>query len=292
MVAKFYLPVNMSTLPSYQFTATLSGLLIMVALLAFYLGCRRLRLRQALFYPAWVLLFILPGMTYYPNFYSFCSEHFDHRSYLVCFGLLLLNLQIVQQFALEQRRYFRVAVFALLCYLAFFNLLLSGNYRNPEAFALKAISMGSRSALAYANYGTEKYLKGDEPEALRYLNQSLAIVSKFMPALHYRARIYVNRGMYPQALADLDNLLFVDPEYDATDYGLRGTIKAKLQDNAGAEEDFSAALRLSPELVEARVALGSLYFSEGRTEEACTAWRMAAAQGNAVAGELLNLHCP
>jgi len=291
MVAKFYLPVNMSTLPSYQFTATLSGLLIMAVLLVLYLSCRRLRQRQVLFYPAWVLLFILPGMTYYPNFYSFSNDHVDHRSYLICFGLLLLNLQVVQQFALEQRRYFTAIIVLVLCYLAVFNVSLSRNYRNPEAFALKAIEMGSNSVLAYANYGTEKYLQGDELAALSYLNQALRMVGRFMPALHYRARIYVNRGMYREALADLDTLLLVDPKYDARDYGLRGTIKAKLQDYAGAEKDFSVALRLSPELSEARVALGSLFYAEGRAADACAAWSIAAEQGNPAAGELLNRHC-
>src|SRR6185369_8309206 len=291
MVAKFYLPVNMSTLPAYTLSATLSGIVIITGLLALCLYCRRLRQRKALFFLAWFLLFILPGMTYYPNFYSFSNEHVDHRSYLICFGLLLLNLQVVQEFELEQRRSFKAVVVMLLCYLALFNVSLSRNYRNPEAFALKAIEMGSNSALAYANYGTEKFLQGDEPEALRYLNQSLRIVSKFMPALHYRARIYVNRGMYREALADLDNLLLVDPAYDVTDYGLRGTIKAKLQDYAGAEKDFSSALRLSPEFSEARVALGSLYYAEGRAKDACAAWSFAVKQGSPAAGELLSRHC-
>jgi Tfp pilus assembly protein PilF len=291
MVAKFYLPVNMSTLPAFSLSSTLCGILIAVLLLAIHVINKKLHQRRALFPPAWFLLFILPGMTYYPNFYFFSNEHVDHRSYLICFGLLMLNLNLVQQLDLERHRFFPVAALALLCYLALFNLSLIGSYRNPETFALKAITMGSNSALAYSNYGAEKFLQGDELEALRNLNQALRISRKFMPALHYRARIFAKRGMNREALADLDAIFSVDPKYDATDYGLRGTIKAKLQDNAGAEEDFSTALRLAPELVEARLALGSLLYSEGRGKEACDVWGPAAAKGNSSAAGLIAEYC-
>jgi len=251
MIAKFYLPLNMSTLPAYKLSSTLSGILISVALLVLFVCCRKLRQRQVLFYPAWFLLFILPGMTYYPNFYSFSNEHVDHRAYLICFGLLLLNLYALQQFVPAGSRYFRFGVISVLLYLAAFNLHLSPSYRNPEAFAWRAIETESHSVEAYANYGTVKFLQGDELEALRYLNQSLRIVPRFMPALHYRARIFVNRGMYREALADLDTIFSVDPEYDAADYALRGWIKARLQDPAGARDDFETALRLDPAQVDA-----------------------------------------
>lgn len=291
MVAKFYLPLNMSTLPAYSMSATLSGTLIIAGLLALYLSCQQLRQRQALFYPAWILLFILPGMTYYPNFYSFSNEHVDHRSYLICFGLLLLNLYAMQQFCLDKRSFFNVIVVVFLGYLAVCNIYLSRSYRNPEMFALSAIEMGSNSTLAYSNYGAEKFHQGDELEALRYLNQSLRIVRKFMPALHYRARIYVNRGMYREALADLDNIFSADPEYDVNDYLLRGGVKAELQDYAGAETDYYTALRLDSGLVDARVAIGRLRHAQGRTAEACTAWNEAAEQGSSAAGELIGRFC-
>ncbi len=291
MVAKFYLPLNMSTLPAYSLAATLTGTVVIAALAASYGLFPRLRQRRPLFYGAWFLLFMLPGMTYYPNFYSFSNEHVDHRSYLICFGLLLLNLHIVQCFDLDRGRYFKPLLTVLLCYLAVFNVVLSRSYRNPETFALQAIRMHSNSALAYANYGAAKFQQGDELEALRYLNQSLRIVHKFMPALHYRARIFVNRGMYRQALADLDAIFSVDPAYDATDYLLRGGVKAELRDYEGAERDLLAGLQLDPQLTEARVTLGRLRQGQGRTSEACADWRAAAAGGSSAAGDYLGRYC-
>jgi len=112
-----------------------------------------------------------------------------------------------------------------------------------------------------------------------------------MPALHYRARIFVNRGMYREALADLDNIFSVDPEYDATDYLLRGMIKAELQDYAGAEADYATALRLDSGLVDARVAIGRLRHVQGRMAEACTVWSSAVEEGNSAAVELFGKYC-
>jgi tetratricopeptide (TPR) repeat protein len=258
MVAKFYLPVNMSTLPGYVRSSAVTGAGVLVLLAITCMVFRRLRQRSALFHVAWFFLFILPGLTYYPNFYAFTNEHVDNRSYVICFGLLMLNLHIIQQFEGDRSRYWRSIFIMVLCYLAACNLYLGQSYRNPASFALKAITMESNSALAFANYGTEKFLEGDELEALRYLNQSLRLVRTFMPALHYRARIFWNRGMYREALSDLDTIFSVDPEYDAADYALRGMIKSQLQDDTAAEADFVKALQMRPALPEAQKGLQEL----------------------------------
>jgi len=258
-VAKFYLPVNISTLPAYKLSATLSGAAIITALLVLHLCWRKRLQRRVLFYPAWFLLFILPGMTYYPNFYSFSNEHTDHRSYVICFGLLMLSLNLVQQAGLEMRKQFTPLVVILLVYLTVLNLHFSASYKNPAEFALRAIRTQSNSALAFANYGIEKYRQGEDLEALRHLNQALRLCDKFMPALHYRAKIFRARGMDRAALADLDTIFSVDPEYDAADYVLRAVIKIDLHDYAGAQSDFETALRLEPNQPDAVKGLQALH---------------------------------
>ncbi|MEI7816812.1 MAG: glycosyltransferase family 39 protein [Desulfuromonadales bacterium] len=262
-VARFYLPVNISTLPAYKLSATLSGAVLISSLLLLHFYWRKCLRRQALFYPAWFLLFILPSMTYYPNFYSFCNDHIDHRSYVICFGLLMITLNVIHLAAIESKKIFALAVFLLLVYLAALNLYFSRSYKNPIEFALRAIRTESNSTLAYSNYGIEKYKQGEDLEALRFLNASLRICDKFMPALHYRARIFRMRGMSGAALADLDNIFSVDPEYDASDYALRGIIKADMQDPDGAKSDFESALRLNPTQVDAINGLHELHIPGG-----------------------------
>nr|WP_246559529.1 glycosyltransferase family 39 protein [Geoanaerobacter pelophilus] len=256
MVARFYLPVNMSTLPEYKLSATLAGVLVLVGLTALLWQARERVGREVLFAVAWFLLCILPGMAYFPLFYYFAYEHVDHRAYVTCFGLLLLNLQLVQAYGLDQKRYFNSVTLGLLLYLALFNLYYSGNYKDPAAFALRAIRTNPHSAQAFATYGTALHLQGRDDEALENLNRAIQIFRKYMPALHTRAEIYRLRGLNREALADLNTLLATDPEYSADDYYLRGLIRKELGDSAGAAADFNAALRLNPEHGGALDALG------------------------------------
>ncbi|HZV81066.1 MAG TPA: glycosyltransferase family 39 protein, partial [Geobacteraceae bacterium] len=230
MVARFYLPVNMSTLPEYKLSATLTGLLLLAGLTALLWQARDRVGREVLFAAAWFLLCILPGMAYFPVFYYFAYEHVDHRAYVTCFGLLLLNLHLVQAYGSDQQRYFRIATTGLLLYLALFNLYYSGNYKDPAAFALRAIRTNPHSAKAFATYGTELHLLGRDDEALENLDRAIGIFRRYMPALHTRAEIYRSRGLNREALADLDALLAADPEYDPNDYYWRGLLKVELGD--------------------------------------------------------------
>lgn len=258
-VAKFFIPINISTLPEYKLSATLSGLLIVAALVAVHIFVRKRLGKQVLFYTAWFVLFIAPGMAYFPNFYNFCYEHIDHRTYLVCFGLLMMVLNLVQIFGLDRARYFYAVALLLLGYLAVANLFLSASYRNPAEFAGRAIRTNPHSALAYSIYGTEMLMQGREDEAFDNLNRSIKICGQFLPALHYRARIFRTRGADREALADLDTLLATDPGYDATDYELRALIKIDLNDYAGAARDYESAIRLNPADVDAVKGLRELH---------------------------------
>jgi tetratricopeptide (TPR) repeat protein len=257
-VAKFYLPLNMSTLPAYQLPATAAGVLIVAGLLLLHFRYKARFDRRLLFYAGWTLLLLVPAMLYFPAFYYFAYEHVDNRAYIICFGLLLLNLNIVQTFDLDRKRYFSAACLLLLAYLAALNLHFSGNYRNPAAFALRAIKTNPGSAQAYMTYGSELYLQGQDDEALDNLNQAIRIFNRYMPALHVRALIYRKRGLDREALADLDTLLTMDPEYDAADYILRAKIKIDLHDYDGAIRDYGLALKLSPGNAEAAQGLKEL----------------------------------
>jgi tetratricopeptide (TPR) repeat protein len=256
-VAKFYLPLNMSTLPAYQTGATAAGIVIIISLAALHLFYRGKFDRRIFFYAGWTLLFIVPGMLYYPAFYIFAYEHVDHRAYISCFGLLLITLNVVQTFELDSKRYFKGACLLLLAYLAAFNLYFSVNYRSPADFGLRAIKTNPRSAFGYAIYGKELYLAGRDDEALENLNSSVRIFRKYTPALNTRVLIYRKRGLNREALADLDTIIAMHPE-EAGNYILRAQTKIDLQDYDGALKDFRSAIKLKPGNTEAATGIKEL----------------------------------
>lgn len=257
-VVRFYLPLNISTLADYKLHATVAGVIVIAGLVGLHILYRGKFDRKVLFYVGWLLLFIGPAMLYYPAFYTFTYEHVNHRSYVTCFGLLLLSLNLVQAFELDKKSSFNAVCLLLLGYLAAFNFYYSRSYSNPAEFALLAIRTNSKSALGYQLYGSELYLQGKDDEALDNLDRSIRIFSKLTPALYTRALIYRKRGQERAALADLDTIVAFDPKCDAEVYTLRAQIKVDLQDYDGAAADYRLTLNLRPGNEEARLGLEEL----------------------------------
>jgi tetratricopeptide (TPR) repeat protein len=223
-----------------------AGIIIIAGLAGLHLVYRKRFDRRVFFYAGWVLLFMVPGMLYYPKFYYISYEHVDHRAYITCFGLLLLSLNMIQTFGVDIKIYFKGFCLLLLAYLVAFNIHFSGSYRNPSEFALSAIRTGSNSANAFSIYGTELYLAGRDDEALYYLNRSIHIFNRFTPALYTRAMLYRKHGMNSEALADLDTIVAFDPGFGAGVFALRAEMKNALGDYEGAISDNQAALRFNP----------------------------------------------
>jgi tetratricopeptide (TPR) repeat protein len=258
MMAKFFVPVNISTIPAYQTSSTVLGSVMLLLVVLVGVRCRAYRSKPVLFAATWFFLFIIPGMTYFPNFLNFGYEHNEHRSYLVCFGIVLLLLHGVQVYEVDAKKMYWPIVGTVLVYLVAINLYFSGRYRNPLEFARLAIKTNPNSALAYTNFGAEMLARGDEDAALSNLSQAIRICRQYFPALHHRAWIYRKRGLNREALADLDTLLATAPDFSAEDYYLRGVIKTETRDFAGARQDFLSVLRLDPGHDNAKLALQEL----------------------------------
>jgi tetratricopeptide (TPR) repeat protein len=251
-VARFFVPVNVSTLPAYQPLSTGTGIVIISALAVFFLFHKNYFSRMTLFGLAWFFILIAPGMTYFPDFYFYCYEHVDHRTYLVCFGLLLVVLGIAQTYQLDKKKSFVTGMVLLLVYLLVVNLHFSKRYKNRLEFAKLTMATNPKSALGFSFYGFEMLAQGKEDEALSYFSQSLKVCPMLPPPLEQRAAIYRKRNLNREALADLNALLATNPDYSADDYTSRALIKIDLHDYDGALEDFTTALRLDPEDIQAK----------------------------------------
>jgi tetratricopeptide (TPR) repeat protein len=257
-VARFFVPVNISTLPAFQPLATGTGIVIILALGCYFLWRKPAGKRQPLFAVAWFVALLTPSLAYYPDFYFFCYEHIDHRAYLVCFGLLLIVLHLVQDCQLDRRRGFTAGVLLILVYLVAVNLHYSHRYQNRLEFAKLAMATNPKSALGYSLYGQEMLAQGNVEAALQYFTQSLRICPVLIPPLQLRAKIYRQRQLDREALADLNAILFTNPDAGAQIYIDRAHVKVTLENYTGALQDFTAALRLDKDNGQARKGAGEI----------------------------------
>jgi len=85
--------------------------------------------------------------------------------------------------------------------------------------------------------------------------------------------LYLN-GSYRQAAADLDQCIFLAPDFSPA-YNLRGKTLAILGNARAAENDFKTVIRLSPRIPEGYKNLGFLYLLKGDRQKAAALLRRA-----------------
>ncbi len=88
--------------------------------------------------------------------------------------------------------------------------------------------------------------KGDYDHALADLNNVLSLDPKSAPALEGRSRVSEDKGAYANAVADLDQAIAIMPDW-ALIYEHRGHLRWRLGDATGALADYDRNLELDPE---------------------------------------------
>jgi tetratricopeptide (TPR) repeat protein len=89
---------------------------------------------------------------------------------------------------------------------------------------------------------------GSRRQALRYLNQAIALNSKYAVAYFSRGYVFLQLDEYQKALNDYDTYISIDPLY-ANAYNNRGMLKEKrvIADYRGALADYNQAIKLNPQ---------------------------------------------
>jgi tetratricopeptide (TPR) repeat protein len=84
----------------------------------------------------------------------------------------------------------------------------------PNIFAVVIeYGRGNQQLMGIAMKADQELSKGDEPGALRDVNEALRIDAKFFPAYFIRAKIYLGHGKWAQTVADCDAGLRLEPKF-------------------------------------------------------------------------------
>ena len=111
------------------------------------------------------------------------------------------------------------------------------------------------------------YLKrGDVEQAMVYAKEAHAINPEDRRVLFVLGKAQLFSGD-PEAVPTLLQLTEQAPDFPEAHYYL-GLVKIKLRDMQGAHDSLQRALKLNPDLMQARLALGNLEFQRGNTDKA------------------------
>jgi tetratricopeptide (TPR) repeat protein len=115
-----------------------------------------------------------------------------------------------------------------------------------------ATAQGNAEVTKLARQGSEAAKAGDWDKAIENFRKATELDKKqeknLVAALQQRANAEMSQQMLPQAMADLNEALRIEPK-DAAIHERRAYVEMKLGDNDKALADYSEAIKLSPDEV-------------------------------------------
>lgn len=104
----------------------------------------------------------------------------------------------------------------------------------------RAIRLMPDYYVAINNRGVAWIAKGEFDRAIADFDRAIQLKPDHLAAFGARAAAFGHKGLFDRAIADLDVVIKADPKNAALIH-LRGTMKAKIGDQAGADADFRRA---------------------------------------------------
>ena len=244
-LVKFFVPINFSTMPFFDTTATIAGSLIVFGIAILIYRYHAATPRLVGMGLVWFTLFLLPGMVYRPIFSDYTYEYLDHRAYLPLFGLIAALCVAFQHYDLSKRTLAMIGG-GIVAYLAGMNLALGGMYQNPLSFSERAIETSPRSSLAHFIHGLQMHERGDSAKALGDFSRALAMYPGFHQARFNRAVLYFSLGRYREAKTDLDTLFITKPLHSERAHRLRALAAVQIRDARTAIASLEQVLVINP----------------------------------------------
>ena len=298
LLFKFILPLNLNPMPVFNWLPTIGGIVALTAIIFLSIKYHSGNDRLFLYGLAWFLLVLFPTLIYSHKYGSAAYDYLEHRAYFPAIGIVLFISRIFYTDKLHVKSGNIAGYFPLLIIVyGVYAFIYTRNYRDPEQFYNRVISLNPESAVGYFCHGTvimnmkKNYtgaiqdfdksisIKPDYPQALLNRGYCHEQIQDFNGALEdYRAAshiaplsydphvniaaIYTSQGLINDALREYDTALLLNPSF-IDGYNERGRLYAINQDYSRAADDFGKAISLNPRNDQSFVERGIVRFQMG-----------------------------
>ncbi len=215
IIAKFILPVSLSTMPKFTALVTSIGTILMVGIAILLIMKKNKKTGGLiLFGIGWWLLFAVPAMAYRHNYADFGYEYFEHRSYLPMIGVFIILIEIYKSFKPKIKTEYLLAAFAtLIIFFSGYSFINAKNYNTIFTFFGRAITTDPKNALA--NYNMGNYLKEKQKplQAKKYFTTAIRINPNYLEAYQNLADVENFLGNRDEAIKLLKTALNVNAYY-------------------------------------------------------------------------------
>jgi len=219
IIAKFFIPFNLSPFPLYDNLSTIIGLVFLLAIIYLTFEYSKEKKWTALLGFLWFLFFAVPPTIYRLENADTFFNYLEHRTYLPMMGIVIILALFIDDH-IDRPAFHKPFIRAFIPVMLLFSVLAwlhCADYKDNTAINNRAADLNNPSALAS------------------------------------RAVKYVEKGDTINALADIKKAIELNPN-DPIMYLQHGKVMAKMQNHVQAESDFAMTLTLMPNLVEALIA--------------------------------------
>lgn len=146
-------------------------------------------------------------------------------------------------------------------------LAQKGNYQDAIKSFRESAKLDSTNPKTFYNIGLSHYFLENVDSAIFFISQAIEIDAGYIYAYQNRAELYSQKGMYAEAIADLDWVVKAEPDVPAHLYN-RALFKRNLEKYSGALEDYSTFIDMVPDVMSAYRNRGAIYGKLNMHEEA------------------------
>lgn len=219
IIGKFFFPNQLSTFPLYNNIDTIIGsifLLGVVFVTIYFISKKKWIALMALL---WFLFFAVPPTIYRLQNADTFFNYLEHRTYLPMIGLTILIALLFNETSLQERikKYAIWIYIPLVMIFSTIAFVHAGDYKDASTIRKRAAKLNNPSAMA--GMAGELLGKGDTLHALEVMNKAISLNAK-----------------------------------DASMYYERGKLMARMGNHVEADNDFTMALMLQPNAVDALLA--------------------------------------
>ncbi len=287
---KALLPVKLCPIyPRWTTSASLSAFvpgLLFLGMLGLFARFRRSWGRPFLFALGYFLVALLPVLGFLNIYFMRYSLVADQWQYVALIGVVSLAAGL-PAWVMERHGSWRTAATAVACALVLCCGALTFRqtlvYQDEETLWRDTLAKNPKAWIAHGNLAfllagkamapgedspsrraeAERYCR----EALRELDQAIALNPGYAEAYSYRGNLYSAANRYAEALRDYDQAIALKPDYAEACIN-RGNLLASAGHYAQAIPDYDQAIALRPDSAEAWFNRGKAYVRAGHNKEA------------------------
>ncbi|MFC2129876.1 tetratricopeptide repeat protein [Bacteroidota bacterium] len=248
IIGKFIIPVNIQLMPNFNTLTTISGIIIIILMIALLIFNKGKNNRLLLLGSVWFVILILPGMLYSRNYADIAHiyDYLDHRNYLPMIGFVIVLIESLSSYLskIQTRQLLGIGIMILLIFSA---VTFTNSKKYEDSFSYYNAAIIENPGISYL-YFLRANLKKDMSDingALKDYNETVRLDPENADAFNNRGSLNGMLGNYQQALSDFNKAIKLDPKIEDGYYN-RAVIRNILGDTKGALEDYNMVIKQNP----------------------------------------------